>query len=75
MQQWLIMAYELAWNNATHQPLVGLFLQGAQPGAPPLLLQVNTAEAMQALALILKHSPVYYRSDGQVFTGPIQPGN
>jgi hypothetical protein len=75
MQQWLITAYELGWNNNTHQPVVGLFLQGAQQGAPPLVLPVNSVESLQALALVLNHKPAYYRSDGLIFTGPISAGN
>jgi hypothetical protein len=55
--------------------VVGLFLQGAQPGAPPLVLPVNGVESLQALALVLNHKPAYYRSDGLIFTGPINAGN
>ena len=71
MQQWAIVAYELAWNNNTNQGLVGLFLQGGQPGRPNVTLQVSNADALQALALVLSHKPVFYRADGFVLTGEI----
>ena len=71
MQQWAILAYELAWNNNTNQGMVGLFLQGGAPGRPNVTLQVSNAEALQALATVLSHKPVYYRADGMVLTGDI----
>jgi hypothetical protein len=64
-----IATYEIGWNHLNNQAFVSLQLQG---GGQNIELQINGPEELSAIIAILARSPVFLRSDGLVFTGPIK---
>ena len=55
--------------NVNGTGYVALNFQGADPKKPFLLQNLNAA-TVAAIAAILQEQPVYYRTDGFIFTGP-----
>ena len=66
VRRWRIMRYGFGWNVARRTGIIGLYLENV---AKPVTINVATPDEFRSYLAVLKESPIFYDSNGWIFTG------